>query len=420
MHKLRGKPILALVGDEIQREALVWCAWTVATAAGARIHVVGRETTPEGVAAWRTVPGLRRTDAPAPSLLEAVRSFARTDPPAMIVADWPAGPGTRDLLGLVEESRAGAAFVRWPRPCSVGRVLAFTGGGKVGEQMWVAREIAARHACPVHAVHVVSTPPNLNDSEEDERADSHAAMQTRALGVPKTLVVPADDVLSGMVANVRPDDLIVVGAPNHWRIPALLEGSVPDRLARHLPNPMLMLMGSRPSSLSLRDVFWPQMIRLGLRAETKEEAISQLVDTLVSHDQIPDEWRDAILGKALARELAMSTAAGDETAFPHIQMPGAAGIAGCLGVFPEGIDFGGGDGERTRFVFLLLSPDTVFNEYLHVLARIAARMIVPEVRRELLASPTSHAALNILDPGGGDRPPLRLRRAGRFLQGAKG
>lgn len=421
MHKLNGKPILALVGDETQREAVVWCAWTLATAAGARTHVVGRDSAPEPGDAWRVFPGPRRADTTAISHLEAARNFARAEPPALMVADWPEGPGARELLGLVDESRAGAVFVRWPKRCSVGRVLAFTGGGRVGEQMWVAREIAARHACPVHAVHVVTSHSESKASGETARADSHAAMQARALGIPNTLVVSADDVLSGMVASIRPDDLVVVGAPNHWRIPALLRGSVPDRLARRLPNPMLMLMASKPSSLSLREVFWPKMIRLGLRAETKEEAITQLVDTLVSHDQIPDNWRDALLRKALARELAMSTAAGDETAFPHIQMPGAAGIAGCLGIYPEGIDFGGGNGEGTKFVFLLLTPETVFNEYLQVLARIAARMIVPEVRRELLSCGTPRAALDVLDPGGRSRlqPPPDLPREACFLKGTQ-
>lgn len=390
MNTLRDRTILAVVSDVAQRESVVWPAWTIAVTSGARLHVAGHKRAPDSAAvAWRAGGGTS-IDPHAGSCLEAARRFAMVERPAMVVADWPEGTLPEDILRLVSTSNATGVFVRWPQGSRIGRVLVPIGGGGSAGQLWLADEIADRHGCPLHALHVVSTEtpapwPQVGDFDYDAAI---ADVQARAGGVAGVQVSFAHNALAGILANVQPDDLVVVGAPSYWRIPAHFDGSIPDQLARTLPNPLIMLMGRKPPHVRLREVFWPQMIRLGLRAGTKEEAIALLVDTMVRHSQVPREWRDRLLAKALARERVMSTGVGNETALPHITLPDCGGVAGCLGIFPAGLDFGEGDGCATRFVFLFVTPEDCYDEYLEILARVATRMVLPALRQELLCCKT--------------------------------
>ena len=219
------------------------------------------------------------------------------------------------------------------------------------------------------------------------------------LGINAPLKIAyAPDILSGLATQIEADDLLVLGAPNHWRLSELFTFSLPERIAQQFSNPLMMLLGSRPKQFSLREVFWPDMINTGLSVQNREEAIGCLLDCLIRNEQIPANWRERLLQQALAREEICSTAVGSETAFPHIAMPIEGGLAGCLGIFPEGVDFGASDGLPCKFVFLFITPDYYYSNYLDLLAHVSGIMVQHHVRQQLLDCRTAHQVLDVIDP----------------------
>lgn len=201
-------------------------------------------------------------------------------------------------------------------------------------------------------------------------------------------ILPSQDVVSPIVDRTSADDLVVLGASNDWRQDEYLAGSIPDEIASRIPNPVLMVRAHHGQDLELGNVFWEQNIRLGMRPADKWDAITQLVDTLVEERQVPVSLRQTVLDAALAREHKSSTALGHLTAIPHAPIPDLPAIIGALAICPEGVDFGSPDGQLVHFIFLLLTPQQNYRNYIPVLAQIASLMRIGRVRAALLGCQT--------------------------------
>jgi len=396
------RPMLVLVREEAHRESVLWCAQTIAGTRKARLSVCGQDeylheaAEPAGTNQFK--PGGPGSDADARS------RFAGHEQPAMLFADWPGGPAPQAVLRFAAARNIPAVFVRWPDSTPFDRVVIPTGGGPHAlRQVWVANEIASRGGQPAHVLHVVRAEPGMSDNSVDlARETALAQFQARVMGISQAVqVCTAEDVVSGIISQVEPTDLVVLGAPNYWRMAEHFEGSIPDLIARAIPNPLLMLFAEKPQQVRLRDIFWRGTIRLGLKPRDKEEVIATLLDALVANNQVPQARRDNLLRRAVEREQILSTGVGCETAFPHITLPDFLGIVGCMGICPDGVDFGdigSGRGDITRFVFLLITPEDHYEEYLAVLARIAESLIRPSVRSKLLACNTPAEVLDVLEP----------------------
>jgi len=393
-----------MVSKDANRQAVVECAQAIAKSGHARLYVLepasaclARVPVRENSVLDDGATGLEE------SSLDAAKRFVVNERPAMFVADWPAEPNPQDILRFVSTWNVPGVFVRWSPTSNIDRVLIPTSGGPNAlRQLWVAKEIASRYGVPAHVLHVIqdrASPCQGISGFSSETA--LAEVQARAMGISEPVeVCVAQDVISGICSAARANDLVAMGAPNYWRMANHFAGSIPDMIAKRLPNPLVMLLGRKSADIRLRDILWPQMIRLGLSTDNKEDTIAALVQTLVTHDQVPYAWRDLLFERAIARERIMSTGVGSETAFPHITIADFIGVAGCMGVVPRGVDFDAHRGRGTRFVFLLVTPEDFYDEYLVVLSRIAERMVLPALRRELLACNTPAEVLNVFDPDG--------------------
>lgn len=374
--------LLAYSARPEQREAVISCGHILAGARKASLDILNPEP------ADHNHGGDDDPAGPGRRIRHRIAALA----PKMLVTDWPDETDGPDWLSFTLEQDMAGVFLRWPHNRPVRRVIIPTGGGNhVVRQLWVAQAIAAGAGCPLHIIQIVrdNTPGNTELTR----------LQARGLGIRTPVeILRADDILAGLATRIQPDDLIALGAPNHWRLSELFASSLSDRIARHFSNPLMMLLARKPRRISLREIFWPQMISPGLPSLPRDEAIAFLVDTLIRHDQMPPDWRDRLLRQALTREEIMSTAVGSQTAFPHITMPIRNGLAGCLGIFPDGLDFGDPDGSRTRFVFLLVTPRDCYGEYLDLLVRISEKLVSGDVRRALLGCATPAQILDILEP----------------------
>ena len=315
--------------------------------------------------------------------------------PDLLLTDWPKAETGEALLHFALRENLRIVFLRWPKFRKISRVLILSGGGiHVLRQLWIAQRTAEAYGCPAQVLQIIRTA-----DEKASTAGEATRLQARMLGINTPFhVAHAPDILSGLAAHIEEDDLLVLGAPNHWRLSEFFAFSLPERIARHFANPLMMLLGSRPKQFRLREVFWPGMINPGLSALSKEAAIGQLLDCLIRNDQIPENWRERLLQQALAREQVCSTAVGSETAFPHITMPVQGGLAGCLGIFPSGIDFAANDGTACKFVFLFITPDAFYSDYLDLLAHISSKMVHSPVRQLLLNCRTAFEVLDVLEP----------------------
>lgn len=96
---------------------------------------------------------------------------------------------------------------------------------------------------------------------------------------------------------------------------------------------------------------------LKLKATSKEEALIELADHLVSGKILPKKLEDAAK-KALAdREELASTGVGMNVAIPHVAVEGLDEAIFSLSLAPDGLDWQAVDGEPVQIVFLVLRPE---------------------------------------------------------------
>jgi mannitol/fructose-specific phosphotransferase system IIA component (Ntr-type)/Kef-type K+ transport system membrane component KefB len=120
----------------------------------------------------------------------------------------------------------------------------------------------------------------------------------------------------------------------------------------------------------LIDFLHEEHIVCGLQAETKDEAIEQLVDHLIKTQELPAD-RDTILEAILRRERIASTCLGDGLAMPHAELEDGEAIVGVMGISSRGLDFDAPDRHPVHCMVLLATPSSQRARYLEVLAAFA-------------------------------------------------
>ncbi len=331
----------------------------------------------------------------------AIRQLARADTIGMIVSEWSASPSSmQTLLRLADELAVPAVFIRQHDLAPLERLVVATAGGpNVLELIWIAKKIAAASDIPVRILHRRQTTPAREARDSDPECPVPDGLAERILGM-EAQVEPGSGkpLVPRIAACVRENDLLVLGAPSALRRAVSFADSVPDRVARTTAAPMVLLSSPPAIGVDLRRLFWGGLIETGARCRDKKDAIAGLIRNLALHNRLPRSSQADILDRALRREAAMSTAVDCETAFPHVTLRGFFGLAGAMAICPDGVEFGSLDGRPTRFLFLMITPDGLCEDYLPTLARIARRMVKPKVRQALLACKTSAQVLDILEP----------------------
>lgn len=118
----------------------------------------------------------------------------------------------------------------------------------------------------------------------------------------------------------------------------------------------------------LRDFFSTDTIELALEAETKDDALKELVSLFGL-----DGKSEGILFKMLKRrENLGSTGIGRGIAIPHCRSLVVNRLRVAFGRKSSGLDFKAIDGKPVRYIFLIVAPPLeVSNQYLPVLGKIA-------------------------------------------------
>lgn len=280
-------------------------------------------------------------------------------------------------------------------------LVATAGGPNVLQMMWVAREVAQTMQLPVQLLRIVQK----NAVAGNDCTAALDASTCRLLRINAEIEVQrAEGVEDAIVDRVKEGDMLVLGAPSSLTIARSFARSLPSQIANRLNAPVLLLSMPPEKKISLHGLLWGDLIQTQARFNNKNEALSSLIDNLVRHNHIPITDRADMLNRALRREAIMPTAMDCETAFPHIALNGFSGITGCMAICPEGVDFGSPDGHMTRFIFLLVTPDHFYDDYLATVAMLARRMIRTETRAALLQCRTPADVLDVLEPEANSAP----------------
>ena len=146
--------------------------------------------------------------------------------------------------------------------------------------------------------------------------------------------------------------------------------------------------------MTLLEILSSETTIVGLKGNSKEEIIEELVDCLDASNTISD--RDKVLQAVVEREKIMSTGIGGGIAIPHGKSDAVQRLVAALGTHRHGVDFEALDGEPAFVFFLLVSPANVSGPHIKALARISRLLKNDEFKKSLIEASTPEEVLEAI------------------------
>ncbi len=134
-----------------------------------------------------------------------------------------------------------------------------------------------------------------------------------------------------------------------------------------------------------------------MQSTERWSAIVELIDLLVSRDQIKPADRDTVLAALRAREETMSTGIGFGIAIPHASSDRVSQVVAAFGRSSTGIEFDSLDNLPVKFVVLFVVPKDQFQTHLRTLAAIAKFLNDRSVRERLGLAALAEEILGIFN-----------------------
>ncbi len=154
--------------------------------------------------------------------------------------------------------------------------------------------------------------------------------------------------------------------------------------------------------MNLLDILSLESIIVDLKGESKEEIITELVNSLPIGDAITD--RDQALQAVLDREKIMSTGIGDGIAIPHGKSAAVNELVAAMGTQRRGMDFDALDGEPAYVFFLLVSPTRSSGPHIKALARISRLLKNEEFTKKLINASSAEEIIAAIEAAERDIP----------------
>ena len=147
--------------------------------------------------------------------------------------------------------------------------------------------------------------------------------------------------------------------------------------------------------MKITDLINEKSIILQGKANSKNDAINQLVDLMMENGNINDkeEYKKVVL----KREEEGTTGIGEGIAIPHgktdaVIKPGLSAM-----IIPDGVDFKSLDGSPAKLLFLIAAPNTKDNVHLDVLSRLSTLLMDTEFRTALYNAKSPKEFLQCID-----------------------
>ncbi|HHX8463735.1 TPA: PTS fructose transporter subunit IIABC [Vibrio diabolicus] len=136
------------------------------------------------------------------------------------------------------------------------------------------------------------------------------------------------------------------------------------------------------------------LIKLDLKASSKEDVFKELVAVLHAQGRISDQTQ--FLADIKAREELGNTGFEDGVAIPHAKSAAVIEPAVVIGVSKSGIEYGAEDGLPSKLFFMIASPDGGDNHHIEVLAELSSKLIEDGFIDAFLGATNSQDALALL------------------------
>ena len=146
--------------------------------------------------------------------------------------------------------------------------------------------------------------------------------------------------------------------------------------------------------MNLKKTLSKDSILYKLKAETKAEAIKEMVQTLATRGLIKDAA--TALSAILDREAKMSTGMQNGIAIPHGKSDCVDNLITLVALKPEGIDFDSIDEQPATIFIMTLSPANRAGPHIQFLAEISKLLNREDLRQALLDAPSAEAVLSLL------------------------
>ncbi len=146
----------------------------------------------------------------------------------------------------------------------------------------------------------------------------------------------------------------------------------------------------------LSELIQEDVIKVGLEATDKWEAIEELVDILVAANEIRMNDRAAVIEAVFAREKSLSTGLKYGLAVPHGASDCVKETIAAMGTSSGGIPFESVDDHPARLVVLLVIPRGSFQHHVRTLAGVSRLATNPELRERLLTAGSAREIAEIL------------------------
>ena len=148
--------------------------------------------------------------------------------------------------------------------------------------------------------------------------------------------------------------------------------------------------------MQLSELIQEEVIKVGLTARDKWEAIDELVDVLVAAHEIRLADRMVVIEAVRIREHSFTTGLKYGLAVPHGSVECVHDIVAALGTSARGIPFESPDGQPARLVILLVIPKESFQHHVGTLAGVSRLATLPELRERVLAAPTAREIAEVI------------------------
>jgi fructose-specific phosphotransferase system IIA component len=145
--------------------------------------------------------------------------------------------------------------------------------------------------------------------------------------------------------------------------------------------------------MKISEILTDKVTKIKLEASDKTEAINKMIDLANNSGKILDI--EKIRECVFEREKLVSTGVGKGFAIPHGKSDFTADIVAAFGIMNEAIEFDSIDGEKVKFIFLLIGKDTMLNAHIKLLSRISRLMNKDDFRNKLLKANSETEVVNL-------------------------
>jgi len=133
----------------------------------------------------------------------------------------------------------------------------------------------------------------------------------------------------------------------------------------------------------LYETFPPQLIKVALEAEDKDEVFEELVDLFCQTEK--SGAREDILEALWERESKMSTGVKKGVAIPHAKTSAVGKTCGILGISKKGVDYDAIDGQPVYLIFMLFAPPAESEMYMSLVKRLEELLDNHRFYKDILA-----------------------------------